>query len=239
MRGHRLKKLLFLFILATTAAFAQNYTAVSASNFSDSAGNKIARGQICFQAVNATGQSINYQVGGGGQVINASVCGLIVAGVVSMQVANPANTVPAGILYTITANSQMGGTYTCATAAFSGATLNLDTYACPSIVLPPSGGAVNGPVTINGSLTVTGQCIGCGGSGGGGFTRYYPTTSPNGVTTVFIFSGVAGANTKFQLLWNGLLMNETDDYTITIGATTTTVTCVRPPSTGDHLIAYF
>lgn len=78
-------------------------------------------------------------------------------------------------------------------------------------------------------------------AGSFGLTRYYPIQTPNGVITVFSFSGVAQSSSQFQLFWNGLLMNEgtNNDYTIVISFIATTVTLYRAPQTGDAIIAYF
>jgi hypothetical protein len=70
-------------------------------------------------------------------------------------------------------------------------------------------------------------------------TRFYPEETPDGSTEVFHFDGVASAGANFQFFWNGLTMNEVDDYTISITGSQTIVTCVRPPRSGDKLFAFF
>lgn len=77
-----------------------------------------------------------------------------------------------------------------------------------------------------------------GGGGGGSATRYYPNEVPNSSTTIFHFPAQASSNVKFQLFWNGLYMNETSDYTISLGGGVTTITTVQTPQTGDALVAY-
>jgi hypothetical protein len=236
--------LIAVLLLTATAAFGQNYTTVTAQKIQYVNGTLLPKGQLCFQATDQNDVPISFQVGGGGQVVNSPQCVQVVNGCIAQlncgyTVANPALTTPVNILYRLTINVGSQVIYYCKGASFSGATFNFDTFVCPTVILPPSGGSVNGPLTINGALIITGGCTGCGGGSGGGFVRYYPTSAPNGSTTVFTFTGQAGGNTTFQLFWNGLLMNEVDDYSISISLGTTTVTCIRPPSTGDKLIAYF
>src|SRR5438270_11730723 len=81
-----------------------NYTSVIASNICDAAGNKLASGNVSFQATDAANQPLNFQVGGGGQVVTTPATATITAGVIAggFQVADSANTSPAGILYRIT-----------------------------------------------------------------------------------------------------------------------------------------
>ena len=66
-----LKKLLSLiaYCLLPIAAFAQNYTAISASNIADLNGNKLAAGQIYFTGTDQYDAPLNFQVGGGGTIL--------------------------------------------------------------------------------------------------------------------------------------------------------------------------
>lgn len=187
----KIKSLILVLILSCLPALAQNYTAVSGSNISDASGNKIASGQVCFTAVNATNQPITFQVGGGGLVISSEVCSAVTNGVVSMQVANPANTLPANILYRIDIIPRsVSGTYECTNAAFSGATFSLDTFVCPNVTVGPTGGTVLGPLTVNGNFTVTGTCTGCGSGGSAVNVNGTPVSS----TTLLNFLNSAATN---------------------------------------------
>lgn len=154
--------LCMMFIMCAVCA-AQNYTAVTAANIQDQSGNKLVAGQVCFTGVNASGQPIPFLVGGGGIAISNPACAAITNGAVSMQVPNPANTIPVNILYRIDIiPSSEPGKYTCTDASFSGATFDLDTFVCPNFAVGALGGAINGPFVVNGNFTVTGSCFGCG-----------------------------------------------------------------------------
>ena len=71
-------------------------------------------------------------------------------------------------------------------------------------------------------------------------SRHYPIAAPNGVLTVFSYTGEAVDNLQFQQFYAGQLLNEIDDYTIVIGGGLTTVTLVRiVPAADEEVIAYF
>jgi hypothetical protein len=141
-----------------------NYTNVIASNICDAAGNKLASGTVSFQATDAANQPLNFQVGGGGQVVTTPATAAITAGAIAggFQVADSANTSPAGVLYriTITDTTLNRAVVTYSLVTVTGTTFSLDTYA-PSgaSVLPPVGGSVNGPLTVTGNLSVTGSLL--------------------------------------------------------------------------------
>ena len=225
-------------LISTTFASAQNFTTVTATKIQYVSGQLLPKGSLCFQGTDNNNNPISFQAGGGGQVVTAAICVGVTSGTsAALQVPNPQNTTPANVLYRITVVANNTTLYQCNGAQLSGASFNFDTYACATGTLPSPGGVVNGPLTVNGNLTVA-SCTGCGTSSAG-YVRYYPTTPPNGTLTSFTFMGQASSNTKFQLTWNGLMMNEGDDYTISIGSGTTTVTLIRPPGATEHIIAYF
>lgn len=231
-------KILILVAFCSLSAFGQNYTAVTATKIQYANQQLIPKGTLCFQATDQNDVPISFQVGGGGQVVTSAVCVSVTNGVSgTLSVPNPQNTTPANILYRITANDASRNVYTCRGAQLSGSSFNFDTFACQNAPYPAPGAILTGPITVNGPITVS-SCTGCGTSSAG-YTRYYPTDAPNGTLTVFTFMGQASSDTKFQLMWNGLLMNEGDDYTVTIGSGTTTVTLIRPPGSSEHIIAYF
>lgn len=184
-----MKKLLLALMLLVSPLFAQNYTTVTASNIISPSGAKL-NGNVCFTAENEKGNPIPFQVGGGGLVVSSPYCTKIVNGVVNMQVANPANTIPANIFYLIIISSSGGG-YSCPSASISGATLNLDTYVCPSIIVGPgpalgtvveidtTSPIVGGPITYHGAIGLSTACVnqvwewngtswGCATAGGSG-----------------------------------------------------------------------
>lgn len=184
-----MKKLLLALMLLVSPLFAQNYTTVTASNIISPSGAKL-NGNVCFTAENEKGNPIPFQVGGGGLVVSSPYCTKIVNGVVNMQVANPANTIPANIFYLIVISSSGGG-YSCPSASISGATLNLDTYVCPSIIVGPgpalgtvveidtTSPIVGGPITYHGAIGLSTACVnqvwqwngtswGCATAGGSG-----------------------------------------------------------------------
>src|SRR4051812_44151800 len=80
---------------------AQNLTTVTASSIQQ-AGSPLAAGTLCFQATDANARPISFQVGGGGQMVTAPYCTAVTAGAIgSFTVANPGNTIPANIQYTV------------------------------------------------------------------------------------------------------------------------------------------
>jgi hypothetical protein len=80
---------------------AQNTMTVTASNIQNALGQKLATGQVCFQATNGAAP-IGFQAGGGGQVINRAVCAPVGNGAFSVSLPNTALTVPANICYRLT-----------------------------------------------------------------------------------------------------------------------------------------
>jgi len=225
-------------LILSPLLFGQNYTTVTATKIQYANQQLIPKGTLCFQATDQNDAPISFQVGGGGQVVTSPVCVAVVNGVSgTLSLPNPANTTPANILYRITANDTSRTVYTCRGAQLSGASFNFDTFACQNAPYPAPGGVVQGPLTVNGNINVQ-SCTGCGTSSAG-YTKFLPNETPDGSNEVFHFPSQAASDIKFQLFWNGLVMNEIDDYTITIGGGQTTVTCVRPPKTGDKLFAYF
>jgi hypothetical protein len=65
--------------------------------------------------------------------------------------------------------------------------------------------------------------------------RFYPAETPNGVNLTFTFGASPASGTNFQLMWNGVLLDEGNDFTLS-GAI---VTMTRAPKTGDRIVAYF
>ncbi len=143
-------------------AFAQNTTAVSASNITDAAGTKLAAGQICFLGTDQNNQPINFQVGGGGQVLKRPVCAAVTSGAVAggFSVPNPANTSPAGVLYRVTVTDSSTGLIVLqyAGVAFTGSSFDLDNYQPSGIPVPPPPvpAAVAGPLNVSGNFSATG-----------------------------------------------------------------------------------
>jgi len=199
-------------ILLAVQARAQNYTTVSATKIQNLGQGLLTSGTLCFTATDANNHAINFQPGGGGQVIYGPLCQAVAFGAVTpFQVPNPANTIPAGILYTITVSGpQIVGGPTRQLllyqgVSFSGATFNFDNYAqTGAAVLPPFGGTINGPLQINGNLSITGTCTGCGSAGTG-------ITSLNGlIATVQTFAneaniGVSSLGSTHTFTWSGVL----------------------------------
>ena len=89
-------------LLLGAAAHAQNFVTVSAANVQNAFGQKLAAGQVCFQATNNNGVPIAFQAGGGGQVINRAVCGPVTSGAFSVSVPNTALTAPANVCFHVT-----------------------------------------------------------------------------------------------------------------------------------------
>jgi hypothetical protein len=157
-----MRKTILLVLLASSCAFAQNLTTVTAANI-QKAGAPLASGTLCFTATDANDTPIGFRIGGGGQEVVAPYCTAVSNGAIgSFQVANPANTSPENIQYRIEVFDQYTRVLKYAGVQFSGATFNLDNYV-PSANLP-LGASVN---TLSvGNLTVTGSCSGCTLGGG-------------------------------------------------------------------------
>ncbi len=148
--------------LGAGCVWAQNYTQVTASNITDASGARLAAGEICFLGTDNVDNAISFQVGGGGQAVRTPACAQVTNGSIALgfQVANPASTIPKGITYriTVTDSSTNQIVLKYAGVSFSGASFNLDNYApMPAALLPPSGASVNGPLAVNGDLSVTGS----------------------------------------------------------------------------------
>jgi hypothetical protein len=156
-------------LFLVSPCFGQNYTQISASLIGGQY-NLLASGTICFQATNLQGTYISFQAGGGGQWINRPFCTSVTNGAITAAffVPNPANTSPAGIFYEVTVKSGALTLIDDKLVQWSGSGFNFDLWS-PSVgtVVPPSGGTVNGPLGINGNLTVTGTISGILPSSGG------------------------------------------------------------------------
>lgn len=152
--------LLAVLLLAASFASAQNFTVFSSTNIQDASGNKLAAGQLCLIGTDQNATPINFQAGGGGTVYKYPICQPVTNGAItSFNVANPANTTPAGIYYTITVRDSTSNKevvhYDGVT--WAGATFSLDTYGPTSTSLsPPLGANIAGPLTVSGNLNVTG-----------------------------------------------------------------------------------
>jgi hypothetical protein len=153
------------FLLCAVCARAQNWTTISAANITDLNQNKLAAGQLCFLGTDQNDNPINFNVGGGGQVLRRAFCSPVAAGAVTaFTVPNPVNTTPAGVFYRVTVKDSSTGQevlrYTQVT--FSGGAFNFDAYAPVSIgaFTPPTGTATPGNLTVNGNLNVTGSFTG-------------------------------------------------------------------------------
>ncbi|GEM_PF-1839520 len=165
-----MKKLAFIVLSLCAASAAQNYTAISASNIADLNGNKLAAGTICFTATDQYDSPINFMVGGGGTILKRPFCFNISNGGITsaigggaLQVPNPQNTSPTGVLYRIQARDALTNQLVIdyRKVGISGTSFNLDSYAPTGVALiPVSGGTVNGPLTVNGNLSVSGSLTG-------------------------------------------------------------------------------
>jgi hypothetical protein len=131
----------------------------------------LGSGNLYLQGTDGNNNPASFQCGGGGQVIRTPYNATVTSGgVTNFPVCNPAATVPAGIYYHIWIVDTTSGSATFGQTVlnyglvqWSGATFNFDNYA-PSMgaVAPPTGNTLSGPVLINGPLTVTSGCTGCG-----------------------------------------------------------------------------
>lgn len=150
-----------------------NFTQISATNICNLSGTKLALGVLSFQAVDGANKTISFQPGGGGQtVLTPSTTAVVNGAIGSFFVANPANTLPAGIFYhvTVTDSSTNQTVIDYPMVTFTGDTFNLDTYAPSSVVSSVSGSSIAGPLTILGNLSVTGTLL-SGAPGAGAETK--------------------------------------------------------------------
>jgi hypothetical protein len=151
-----------------------NYTTITATNTVDASGAKLVSGTIAFQGVDGSNRPVPFQVGGSGTVITTPATATITNGAIvgTFQVANPQNTIPSGILYNITVTDttlkKVVATYSL--VPVSGDSFNLDNYAPADSVTTPLGSTINGPLVVNGNLSVTGTLL-SGAPGAGAETK--------------------------------------------------------------------
>jgi hypothetical protein len=172
----------FLYVLCALCvelSHAQNFTTVTANNIQDAFGNKLASGQVCFQATTNGGVPIAFHAGGGGQVINKQKCAAVTNGSFSVSVPNTALTNPVNVCYHVTvkdlstnqivlgnAPSGQPSGYDCVQP--SGASFSFDSYvpglaplvvSNPQITIPADVVTLNDPQTITGAKTFTGLTV--------------------------------------------------------------------------------
>lgn len=170
---------------------AQDYTTITAANITDASGAKLASGSLCFQGTGAAGNPISYQAGGGGQVIRTPVCFTVTNGAVSAaQVANPALTDPAGVLYHITVTDTTGTVVIDdPLVSLAGSTWSFDAYVPGGPVSTPTPLplAVGQGGTWLASIIAAGDCLGNVGG------VYAGVTCLGGSSGVASFNGRTGA----------------------------------------------
>ena len=202
-----MKKLLRIAALAAFAVVcvqAQNLTTVSASNITDAAGNKLAAGQICLLGTDQNNLPINYQVGGGGQVLKRAVCAAVTAGAIAggFNVPNPANTSPKGVLYRTTVTDSSTGQIVLqyVGVAFSGGTFNLDNYQPSGILVPPppTPASVTGPLNVSGDVTAT------GGGSFGSLTATSPAITSDAIEGMYYADLSVGATPALKITATGV-----------------------------------
>lgn len=154
---------LLVAFLTSPCAWSQNFTAVTATQIQYINHGLLPKGKLCFSGTDNTSTPINFQPGGGGQVLTQPICVDVLNGVAgSLSVPNGDLTTPANVRYTITILVGSSQLFSCQNVPVTGASFSLDSYACSNTPLPPTGGVVQGPITINGNLTLNGSCVGCG-----------------------------------------------------------------------------
>jgi hypothetical protein len=157
------RMLLYAALLAAVCLpAAAQYTTITGGNVQDASGAKLVAGQICFLATDSNDNPINFQAGGGGQVVKRAKCASITNGVIgSLQVATPASTSPTGISYRVTVKDSLTNQelihYTGVQPTST--TWSFDACACSMFTtLPlPTPASTTGNFTVNGNLTVTGS----------------------------------------------------------------------------------
>src|SRR6185437_13571911 len=98
----KLKLLATFLLLSAISALAQNYVSISASNIHDSGSNLLASGTIYFAPVDASGNPISYQAGGGGQTISWPIVFTITNGAFDGLLANSAVANPVNVCFSVT-----------------------------------------------------------------------------------------------------------------------------------------
>ncbi|MBV9075649.1 MAG: hypothetical protein JOZ10_18655 [Acidobacteria bacterium] len=229
---------LIAYCLLPLALFAQNWTTVSASNITDLNQVKLAAGNLCFLGTDSTDTPINFQVGGGGQVLARPFCVTVANGTSgSLTVPNPANTNPQGIYYRITVTDSSTGQrvlyYKAAT--FSGTTFNFDSYA-PTLSNVGAGfgtGITVASISDTGSLSTPGPNLLGGitqiGASDTGISRTGATdfafgngtaSDTTGLLQATFYQGLSSGVVKSQLgtnlaFWSGGLFCWTPNASIT------------------------
>lgn len=153
---------------AAGAALGQNFTAFSASNIQNLQGTPLVSGTLYIQGTDQVNTPISYQCGGGGQVVRTPYTATIASGaVVTFNVCNPANTLPAGIYYHIwvidltTGSSTLNQTVlNYGLVQWTGATFNFDDYTPTANTVAPTGYSITGNLGVNGNISVTGSITG-------------------------------------------------------------------------------
>jgi hypothetical protein len=166
-----LKRIFVLFVVlfaCTYIAQAQNYTTVTASNIGNGSGSNLANGTICFQATDTLDRPVAFSINGTRQatlvpvcatVSNGAITGPIVNGTATtgtFQIANPSNTIPAGVNYRITVTDTDAGTIvtTYKNVILTGGTFSYDGFVANSTSMNNTGLSWNAAATINlGSVT--------------------------------------------------------------------------------------
>ena len=191
-------------------ALAQNFTAFSASNIQNLQGTKLVSGTLYIQGTDQNNTPISFQCGGGGQVVRTPYTATITTGaIVTFNVCNPANTIPAGIYYHVWVVDQTSGSSTYGQTIlnyglvqWNGATFNFDNYTPTGNVSPPVGLNVTGNFGVNGNLSVTGSIT---GSTSG-------ATLGNGSTVCDITAAKCNGNVMPVSTELGALMNACTSY---------------------------
>lgn len=168
-----MRKWIFAVLLAllwASAARAQTFTTVTATDIQNSAGQKLSSGSLCFEASTATNATsdtpateVSYRAGGAGQVIRGPVCAAITNGAIgTFTVANSADTSPAGVeyhVYVLQGSRRLLDYYE---VYVTGSTWSFDNYT-PSGTpyTPPSGGGtIGGSINVAGNVSATGTVTG-------------------------------------------------------------------------------
>lgn len=94
---------------------------------------------------------------------------------------------------------------------------------------------LNTPNILTGSYDFTGASVSGLTVTGTGARRFIPSGTVNGINLIFTFVSFPSDHTAAAIYRNGILLSETDDYTVS----GTTVTFVTAPKSGDHLFAYY
>jgi hypothetical protein len=196
---------------------------------------KLPDGLICFQATNASDIPIPFKAGGGGQVVTLPACASITAGVVgTLQIANPALTNPAHIVFRITVleGSAEVARYTNVDveSQIVGGVFNFDTCNCSASTITPATTVYDTmldesiALTQRRKLNFTGTGVVCADNP----STLVTDCTISGTPTSVGFNVITAARTTPPRCWSQLALRSAPSGSGSISATTAAALAANP-----------